>query len=185
MIFEPLRRALVRLFGPRATSVSPQITENDIIERMLENGVVYVRKGESPLDALKQRVVGGAAMPVPHPGIKPPSDPAIDAGWTWAAWKRELDAGAMPGWAVCRFANRTGPDNAAFVFGIVRGSFGIWLQPFSVCAGADSTQPSIHRRSEHYVVCSCEDVDTAKIIATALNRQMMQMAQDQGNGDGY
>lgn len=47
------------------------------------------------------------------------------------------------------------------------------------------TSPFIHRRGEHYVVCSCEDVETAKIIATALNRQAMQMAQDQGNGDGY
>jgi hypothetical protein len=75
-----------------------------------------------------------------RPGLKPPSDPAAE-GWTWAAWKRELDAGALPGWAVCRFANRTGPDNAAFVFGVARGSFGIWRQPFNVCApGAPTTE---------------------------------------------
>jgi hypothetical protein len=67
------------------------------------------------------------------PGIKPPPDPPVE-GWTWAAWKREIDAAALPGWAVCRFANRIGPDQVAFVFGAVRGSFGIWHQPFDVCA---------------------------------------------------
>lgn len=177
MNFEPLRRALVRLFGPRATSVSPKITEDDIINRMVErglvepamrmtiadrraiepvgstdvrpagSGVVNVRKGEPALDAIRRHVVQIESGAVDErPGIKPPPDPAVDAGWTWAAWQRELAALAMPGWAVCRFANRIGRDNAAFVFGIVRGSFGIWRQPFRVCAaGADST--------EHILTC--------------------------------
>lgn len=77
--------------------------------------------------------------------IKPPPDPAAE-GWTWEAWKRELDAGAVPGWAVCRFANRIGIEETAFVFGIVRGSFGIWRQPFDVCAAGSD-------RTEHVLTC--------------------------------
>lgn len=42
----------------------------------------------------------------------------------------------------------------------------------------DSTQmsnsPFHHRRGEHYVVCSCDDIETAIIIARALNRDAMQ-----------
>lgn len=41
----------------------------------------------------------------------------------------------------------------------------------------DSTQlangPFVYRRGEHYVVCTCEDVETAIIIARALNRNAM------------
>lgn len=211
MKFEPLRRALARLFGPGATSVSPQITEDAIIDRMVERGLIepawtrephiepippgpYVdprqrgsepeydpgptmlmlralklRDGETATDAMRRYIASGghvdalpgwndnriAEHPVQiesgavdertRPGIKPPPDPAAE-GWTWTAWKRELAAVGMPGWAVCRFANRTGPDSAAFVFGIVRGSFGIWRQPFDVCAaGAD--------RTEHVLTC--------------------------------
>lgn len=49
----------------------------------------------------------------------------------------------MPGWAFCRFANRIGPDQAAFVFGIVRGSFGIWRQPFAVCDEDDGQSTKV------------------------------------------
>lgn len=48
----------------------------------------------------------------------------------------------------------------------------------------DSTNVSHSRRGEHYVACTCEDVEAAKVIATALNRHVMQMADNQGNGDG-
>lgn len=131
MIFEPLRRSLVRWLRPRATLVSPQIEfgsySASFVDTQWKAGPALAHLAPTP--------------PGPErPGIKPPPDPAAE-GWTWAAWKRELDAGALPGWAVCRFANRIGPDHAAFVFGIVRGSFGIWRQPFDVCAaGTDSTE---------------------------------------------
>lgn len=143
---ELLQRLYSVFFRPRATSVSPKITEEDIIARMIERGLIDGmgpnRRSAEP-SAHAVQIESGAVDE--RPGIKPPSDPAAE-GWTWAAWKRELDAGALPGWAVCRFANRIGPDNAAFVFGVVRGSFGIWRQPFKVCAaGADPT--------EHILTC--------------------------------
>lgn len=175
MIFEPLRRSLMRWLRPGATSVSPKMLTHPLFEETGADLVAAMQRAgmlpkpatdrESAMDAvgdaiLKQlraagmipadaevRVHHGAlpGTPGPRPGIRPPPDPAAE-GWTWAAWKRELDAGAMPGWAVCRFANRIGADQAAFVFGVVRGSFGIWRQPFNVCAaGADPT--------EHILTC--------------------------------
>jgi hypothetical protein len=69
-------------------------------------------------------------------GIKPPADPAAD-DWTWQAWKAERDAHIVPGWTWCRFANRVGETNVRFVFGHVRGSFGLWQQPFDVCWTTD------------------------------------------------
>lgn len=139
MIFEPLRRSLVRLFGPRATSVSP-LFEPKPLMTVSANLDMEWRIHPVPPEPVGSRVPPGGTPAAPRPGIKPPPDPAAE-GWTWAAWKRELDAGAMLGWAVCRFANRIGEDQAAFVFGVVRGSFGIWRQPFDVCAaGAAPTQ---------------------------------------------
>lgn len=145
MNLKALARSVMRYFRPAATSVSPQIDPDaacaEILKALRASGMIpadaEVRVHHGPLPA--------AGVQAPRPGLKPPPDPAAE-GWSWAAWKRELDAVAMPGWAVCRFANRIGPDNAAFVFGIVRGSFGIWRQPFNVCAaGTDST--------EHILTC--------------------------------
>lgn len=172
MIREALRKLYSVYFRPRATSVSPEnLLDGDIeqiVGRMIERGLIqgmgpnaiepippgpYVdprQRGAEP----EPEPIGSTTLHIselrisdapPRPGIKPPPDPATE-GWIWTAWKRELDAGALPGWAVCRFANRIGPDHVAFVFGIVRGSFGIWRQPFDVCAaGTDST--------EHILTC--------------------------------
>lgn len=69
-------------------------------------------------------------------GIKPPPDSAAE-NWTWKRWRREQQVNTLSGWAFCRFANRMSGDSAIFVFGLVRGSFGLWQQPFSVCNGGD------------------------------------------------
>lgn len=148
MIFEPLRRSLVRWLRPRATSVAHPIDLSLGGVHMTFDPASFEIRPLPPGPYVDPHQRGTEPEPIgsthvrglDRPGIKPPPDPA-DEGWTWSAWKRELDAGALPGWAVCRFANRIGPDHADFVFGIVRGSFGIWRQPFNVCAaGTDSTE---------------------------------------------
>lgn len=65
-------------------------------------------------------------------GIKPPVDREAE-GWTWDSWQREAAAHQMDGWTFCRFANRTSIESVGFVFGLVRGYFGLWQQPFPVC----------------------------------------------------
>jgi hypothetical protein len=68
-----------------------------------------------------------------RPGIQPPPDAPSDT-MTWSAWEREMNTcGHIPGWAYCRFGNRTTEDGMGFVFGHARGQFGIWQQVFSVC----------------------------------------------------
>lgn len=88
---------------------------------------------------------------IPRPGIRPP-----DNEMPWQDWRQlEAELDAPPGWSACRFptwrpgehavsiesgAVDTRPENAgicAFVFGIVRGDFGIWRQPFPVCITDD------------------------------------------------
>lgn len=161
MIFEALRRRWSGYFRPRATSVSPQISEDAIIDRMMERGAVYVRKGESPTDALKRYVLrGGRPEDVPgwndtriahavqiesgavdeRPGIEPPAN---EMPWPqWRALEAELDAPL--GWSACRFptwkpGTLPGQDQGTcgFVFGITRGAFGIWRTPFPVCVTDD------------------------------------------------
>lgn len=183
-------RLWVRLFGPRATSVSPQISEDAIIDRMVERGLIepawtreltpippgtpYVdprqrgaepepvgstilklRDGETPTDAVKRHLAaGGKVEDIPgwhdqhiagpaRPGIKPPPDPPVDKEWCWSEWQRERDALSPPGWTYCRFPIQYPDDKAVFVFGLVRGHFGIYHTPFMIRdtdTGADNQE---------------------------------------------
>lgn len=45
----------------------------------------------------------------------------------------------------------------------------------------DTVRPPSH---EERAVCDCGSLADAIKVATALNRHVMQMAEDQGNGDG-
>lgn len=132
MKFEALRRSLVRWLRPAATSVPPKKT-NAIADAILAQ---LRAQGLVPPDA---QVV------VREVGTAPPADPPTD-GWTWAKWSHEQQAAARPGWTFCRFANRTGRDSVAFVFGVARGQFGVWCQPFDVCRGDDGP-------SQHLLAC--------------------------------
>lgn len=74
-----------------------------------------------------------------RPGIEPPTndlDRATDS-LGWAQWRHEMEcmtADALEGWAPCRFVNRLGVhDNIAWVFGVAKGHFGIFTQPYPVC----------------------------------------------------
>lgn len=125
MIFGSIRRAYIRYFRPAATSVSPKIDMdflNDELIRFLRQG------GLIPPDAK----VGVRTL-----GIKPPSDPDVDQEWTWDQWSRHQRELELPGWAPCRFAHRLTTEQAKFVFGVVRGAFGLWQQPFNVCRRDD------------------------------------------------
>lgn len=103
--------------------------------RVHGTGHSQVIVGSKPeLDEFLRRLVAHDA------GIKPPDDPSTE-GWSWAAWSMEMQSLAFPGWSPCRFAHRTtpsdGPDQARFVFGLTRGPFGLWEQPFIVCGQDD------------------------------------------------
>lgn len=115
-----------------ATSVSPQILPQDVmdelIRRMVSGGTAVVKV----VTPEEMHATGPAAAP--RPGIEPPG---LEMPWPqWCKLEAELDAPA--GWSACRFATRRpdekgGGDVCTFVFGIVRNDFGIWLSPFPVC----------------------------------------------------
>lgn len=130
MKLEALRRRVVRLFRPAATSAPPKIEPitdpNDI------SGPTH------PLDEIGNRVLKQLREAVDlTKSIRPPIDAGTN-GWTWSQWSKEAAAGGViPGWAFCRFANRLGEESVGFVFGHVRGGFGVWRQPFEVCTADD------------------------------------------------
>lgn len=155
MNFDLVGRLWARYFGRPATSVSPQITEDAIIDRMVDRGLIeptWVRPPPgTPYVDPRQR--GSEPEPIgstyvrERPGIMPPG---LEMPWPeWRQLAREIDP--PPGWSACRFATwrpgehpvridsgavDTRPENAgtcAFVIGIVRGDFGIWRAPFPVC----------------------------------------------------
>lgn len=127
--------SLVRWFKRPATSAPPQMR----IEQRPEGGVVgIVPRGT----AITSEMLYQLAAAIPKPSIeqapsrlevKPPADPLIDnASWEW--WELARGNQQVPGWAYCRFAARVG-DKAAFAFGYVRGSFGIWQRAYRTCTG--------------------------------------------------
>ena len=124
MIFEALARSLARYFRRPATQVSSEIF---IPEQ--PKTVLWSQVGDATSWS-PQASTGSHDFGVWREtrGVRPPEDAAVN-GWMWSDWKREMDLLRQPGWALCRFANRSGPAQqsvAAFVFGIVRGSFGIY-----------------------------------------------------------
>lgn len=141
MKLEALRRSVARYFRRPATSVPPKIDRSP-------GGVIEGTK--SQLDAIgdmifKQLHEAGNLRPDLAKGLKPPLDTGTN-GWTWSQWSKEAaGAGTIPGWAFCRFANRLGAENVGFVFGHVRGGFGVWRQPFDVCT---SDHDGVQQRSE-------------------------------------
>lgn len=86
----------------------------------------------------------------PQEAAKPASErPAEDITWkTWSETIGFLDP--PPGWTPCRFANRTGPDQLAFVFGITKGNFGVWKVGFPVCDMSDEFE---HRQKVEALAC--------------------------------
>lgn len=119
---------LMPVTAPVSAAVSVSVPADDALVAMLRE------RGLIPADA-RVEVVGA------RPGIRPPADMTDD--WTWSGWKQlEAEHARLPGWTFCRFANRSGPDSCAFVFGLVRGSFGLWKQPFPVCLHTDEDDGS-------------------------------------------
>lgn len=106
----------MRYFGVPATSVPPQIDAE---------GVSMTVEFDQPYPWISH-------VEPPLPTIKPPADPGVD-GWTWEAWDREQRAmtQGIDGWSPCRFAHRS-QGKAKFVFGLVRGPFGMWKKPLVV-----------------------------------------------------
>lgn len=146
MKLEALRRSVVRLFRKSDTSVPPK-TGLEIAQAQKADGVMKVDAAATSevilKELLRQHLQSSGIIPpedmpgwhdrrqADRPGIKPPSD--ITDSWTWSQWTKEASAGGViPGWAFCRFANRLGEDKVGFVFGHVRGGFGVWQQPFDV-----------------------------------------------------
>lgn len=133
--------SLVRLFRKSDTSVPPKIEGEGASAVLVGTKPQLDAIGELILKQLRESGVisADAEVKVSHvrPGIKPPIDGATE-GWTWSQWSKESSAGGViPGWAFCRFANRLGEESVGFVFGHVRGGFGVWCQPFDVCINDD------------------------------------------------
>lgn len=123
MKFGFVGRAWARYFGRPATSVSPQIGEDAIIDRMIERGLIepawvrlepippgtpYVdprQRGAEPSTAFRDGVmlhtsIGEREIAAKRPGIIPPG---LEMPWPkWRQLARELDP--PPGWSACRFA---------------------------------------------------------------------------------
>lgn len=53
----------------------------------------------------------------------------------WATWAKDaaILTAEAPDWTACRFFHRISSEEAAGAFGIVKGIFGIWRQPYDVC----------------------------------------------------
>lgn len=119
----------MRWFRRPATSVPPKIDRSRLpLGLTMEEFVKVMNPG--PVTALGRLAASIEPAPSqPQAGVKPPADDTD--GKTWAWWEAQRSA-LIPGWAFCRFANRVGPE-ARFVYGRVRGSFGIWESPFEVC----------------------------------------------------
>lgn len=145
MILEALRRSVVRWFRKSDTSVPSQIPGYEIRTRVGPFGFMtanleHIGTPWSPSPSLLDwsEPADAGLMPSPEPapsrlGVKPAADPEIDnASWAW--WETCRGTRTVPGWGYCRFANRVG-DKAAFAFGYVRGSFGLWEKPFRTCTG--------------------------------------------------
>ncbi len=138
MIFGSIGRALVRYFRRPATSVPPQTAWSapEDITSWSRPGTTFVRElhpGEDAKQAIADHIAGTA--------IKPPTQ------WTWEAWAKEFGSLAIAGWSPCQFAHRAGregPEKAIFVFGVVRGAFGLWQQPFDVWFFGDDI-PEVRR----------------------------------------
>lgn len=148
-------RLVARYFGPRATSVSPKTRVSVNFEPLFGNGPFVLPIPFGPWVDPRQR--GADPEPIGSTMVRVVEQP--NAGWSkrlgieppgatmpwpeWRAQERELDAPA--GWSACRFPSWTpneglvGEDTGtcAFVFGIVRGDFGIWRSPFPVCITDD------------------------------------------------
>jgi hypothetical protein len=71
-------------------------------------------------------------------GMRPPSSNGPDKPLLWPTWEgcmRDVNCG--PDWSPCRFAvmmTIDGVEQAVFVFGAVRGQFGIHSVPMRVCS---------------------------------------------------
>lgn len=125
-MIEPHNWRWVRYCRRPARSVPPKIEQSDLSKLLVEAFRASLDQAE-PTRA----------------GVRPPSDPNTD-NWTWQKWDALAHHnGAAPGWAFCRFANRTGSENVAFVFGLVRGSYGVWEQPFNICLDGESRKETL------------------------------------------
>jgi len=153
MKFGSIGRALVRYFGRPATSVPPEIP---ITNSMWGQQAQLTPAALDRVEEAAQRLYGGQPLKLvtgaellrgytepyepavriesgavdTRPGIKPPDV------WTWEAWSKEFESLRLDGWSPCRFAHITNKaeegERAVFVFGVVRGAFGLWQQTFDI-----------------------------------------------------
>lgn len=119
MILGSIGRSLVRLFRRPATSVPPRIEPLPPWP-----WVDPAQRGAEP-------DLTGPSF-VREVGTQPPADPTIDRPWLWSEWVRERARFNVRGWSYCRFPIRFPEDRMTFVFGSVRGQFGIYPAPFTV-----------------------------------------------------
>lgn len=157
MKFDRLRKALVRLIEPAATSVSPRsewkhtsMVGPHYIPPTVKWSMSADIESWAPSADTGRAIFEPEAASVPREtlerdvGIKPPLDAGGD-GWTWERWSATLADLSAAGWSPCRLAHRSSPrdqpEKAVFVYGVVRGAFGMWQQSFDVYTSVDGDVP--------------------------------------------
>lgn len=128
-----LQRIIARIAGLPVPSRAQTINAETLAQlRQPGDPHVDMAAVRRAIEAAMPPGVGVAEVIPMRAGMKPPADPAGD-NMTWAMWQRCMAEIALDGWAPCRLGNRMGIEAMGFVFGVARGEYGIWRQPFPVC----------------------------------------------------
>ena len=140
MIFEALRRSVVRYFRRAATSARGKISRTPVVapEVIVKREHTFPPETYTfqtyPDDPLVYYVkADGSRVPVPAPAPQHPlaperAPPPLD----WASWSFMQRETFRRGWSFARYAVRHS-DRMACVFGIVRGPWGICKMDFYIC----------------------------------------------------
>lgn len=130
MNLEPLWRLYARWFKPAPPAPPPEMPP--VLREM-----IAALKDEAAKRLASQIAAREAPAASEQPDVDAPK-------WSWQEYVSNRDkAGVHPGWAFCRFANRAygnldrNTEIASFVFGFVRGAFGVWSRHMDVCAVND------------------------------------------------
>lgn len=97
--------------------------------------------------------------------------PGNSISWErWTAERKQMEAMA-PGWTGCRFFNRVSFVEARGVFGVVRGHWGIYCQPFDICHGEEDTEvlPVLSHLHSGLAIGCFDTIEIAVEAATILD----------------
>lgn len=120
----------------------------------------------------------------PPPPASPPIDDTKPTIWTWTNWMETYAEIELPGWTVCRYPIRRivpgQPDQARFMFGIVRGAFGIHLRGLDCCIheSTDEDEDAVHGDRKRILLAHIAHLRTGIELASFNDRQHAAAAAD-------